>query len=148
MRAARGFGTLGDVVQRRALVVRRTDRPRGRRRWWWFVPLALLGALATVVVSTDPVGYGVPLWPFASRSDQVEYRIMDAVTESARAQGDPARVPGAVAADGVEVLDTHLNPPGGGVWLRVRLHLPDGARCREVMVLGDGVQVNSRRVDC
>ncbi|CCH34894.1 hypothetical protein ABZ816_20245 [Actinosynnema sp. NPDC047251] len=148
MRAARGFGNLEDVLQRRALVVRRTDRARGRRRWWWIAPLALVGGLAAVVVSADPVGYGVPLWPFANGSDLVEYRIMDTVTDSARAQGDPARVPSAVTADGVEVLDTRLHPPGGGIWMRVRLHLPDGTRCREVMVLGDGVQVSSRRVDC
>ncbi|MEU4801927.1 hypothetical protein [Actinosynnema sp. NPDC023587] len=148
MRAARRFGNLGDVLQRRALVVRRTDRARGRRRWSWIAPLVLLGGVAAVVVPTDPVGYGVPPWPFATGSDQAEYRIMGTVAEAARAQGDPARVPSAVAGDGVEVLDTRLHPPGGGIWLRVRLHVPDGTRCREVMVLGDGVQVNSRRVDC
>jgi hypothetical protein len=36
----------------------------------------------------------------------------------------------------------------GTVWMRVRVHVPDGSRCREVSVLGDGAQVNSRRVDC
>ncbi|WP_433265385.1 hypothetical protein ACQPZF_37785 [Actinosynnema sp. CS-041913] len=135
-------------MQRWALVVRRTDRARGRRRWWWFVPVILLVGVAAQVVSTDPVGYGVPFWPFANGSDRAEHRVMDAVTAAARSEGDPSRVPSAVAADGVEVLDTRLHVPGGSVWMRLRFHLPDGVRCREVMVLGDGVQVNSRRVEC
>ncbi|MBW4716186.1 hypothetical protein [Saccharothrix obliqua] len=147
MRADAGFGNL-ERVQRWALVVRRAERARGRLRWWFAVPVVLLAAVAALVVSTDPVGYGVPFWPFANVADLAEHRVMDAVTAAARSQGDPARVPGAVAADGVEVLDTRLHPPGGDVWLRLRLDLPDGARCREVMVLGDGVQVSSRRVDC
>ncbi len=100
------------------------------------------------VVATDPIGYGIPFWPFGNGSDQAEFRIMDALTAAARSQGDPAQVPMAVAADGVEVLDTRLHVPDGGVWMRVRLLLPDGARCREIMVSGDGVQVSSRRVDC
>ncbi|CAL9675934.1 hypothetical protein SUDANB95_07841 [Actinosynnema sp. ALI-1.44] len=146
MCAARGLGNLGGV-QRWALVVRRIDRARGRR-WWLVVPAALVVAVAAVVVSTDPVGYGVPFWPFLSRADRDDLRVMEAVTGAARAEGDPARVPVAVAADGVEVLESSLNAPHGAVWMRVRYHVHDGVRCREVMVLGDRVQVTSRRVDC
>jgi len=147
MRVPTPLGTLGGV-QRWALVVRRTDRARGRRRWWLVVPVALLMAVVARVVSSDPVGYGVPFWPFANRSVEAEHRVMDVVAAAVRAQGDPARVPAAVAADGVEVLAASLQVPGGGVWMRLRFPVPDGVRCREVRVLGDGVQVNSRRVDC
>ncbi|MEJ2854598.1 MULTISPECIES: hypothetical protein [unclassified Saccharothrix] len=146
MRVRPGLGNLEDV-QRWALVVRRTDRARGRR-WWLAAPVALVVAVAAVVVSTDPVGYGVAFWPFLSRSDRDDLRVMEMVTGAARAQGDPARVPLAVAADGVEVLATHLHPPNGAVWMLVRYPVHDGVRCREVMVLGDRVQVTSRRVDC
>ncbi|XVV03049.1 hypothetical protein ACQPW3_37825 [Actinosynnema sp. CA-248983] len=146
MRATAGLGNLEDV-QRWALVVRRIDRARGRR-WWLVVPAALVVAVAAGVVSTDPVGYGVPFWPFLSRSDRDDLRVMDAVTGVARAERDPARVPLAVAADGVEVLESHLHPRNGAVWMRVRYRVHDGVRCREVMVLGDRVQVTSRRVDC
>lgn len=146
MRAACGLGNLEDV-QRWALVVRRIDRARGRR-WWLAAPAALVVAVAAAVVSTDPVGYGVPFGPFLSRADRDDLRVMEAVTGAARAEGDPARVPLAVAADGVEVLESQLNAPHGAVWMRVRYHVSDGVRCREVMVLGDRVQVTSRRVDC
>ncbi|WP_147455278.1 hypothetical protein [Saccharothrix australiensis] len=112
------------------------------------MPAALLLVVAAQVVSTDPIGYGLPFWPFANGSDQAEHRVMGTVTAAVRAEGDPARVPSAVAADGVEVLDTRSQVPGGGLWMRLRFRLPDGTRCREVRVLGDGVQVNSRRVEC
>ncbi|MBB5955105.1 hypothetical protein FHS29_001675 [Saccharothrix tamanrassetensis] len=112
------------------------------------MPVALLLAVAARVVSTDPVGYGVPFWPFASGSDRVEHRVVDAVAAAVRSEGDPSRVPSAVAVDGVEVVATRRHAPGGNVWMRLRFHLPEGVRCREVVVLGDGVQVSSRRVDC
>ncbi|MEU4740770.1 hypothetical protein AB0G02_09925 [Actinosynnema sp. NPDC023658] len=134
-------------MQRLALVVRRVDRGRGRHRWLLAVPAVLLLVLAARVVSTDPVGYGVPFWPFANGSDRVEYRVMDEVTTIARALRHLDAVPSAVAAEGVEVLEARTGVDT--MWMRVRLHVPDGTRCREVTVLGDtGVRVNSRRVDC
>ncbi|MFI9007438.1 hypothetical protein ACIGNX_09445 [Actinosynnema sp. NPDC053489] len=132
-------------MQRVALVVRRADRGRGRYRWLLVVPAALVLALAARVVSTDPVGYGVAFWPFADGGDRAELRAVDRVTSIARVSR-PAAVPSAVAAEGVEVLASRVG--ADDVWLRVRLRVPDGTRCREVTVLGDGVQVNSRRVDC
>ncbi|MFD1150333.1 hypothetical protein [Saccharothrix hoggarensis] len=134
-------------MQRLALVVRRIDRGRGRYRWLWVAPAVLILVLTARVVSTDPVGYGVPFWPFANGSDRAEHRLMDQVTTVARALRHVDAVPAAVAAQGVEVLDARIG--AGTVWMRVRLHVPDGVRCREVTVLGDtGVQVNSRRVGC
>ncbi|MEU4767897.1 hypothetical protein AB0H12_32080 [Actinosynnema sp. NPDC023794] len=133
-------------MQRLALVVRRNDRGRGRYRWLWAVPAVLVLVLTGRVVSTDPVGYGVPFWPFANGSDRVEYQVMDQVTSIARALRRLDAVPSAVAAEGVEVLEARVG--AGAVWMRVRVHVPDGSRCREVSVLGDGAQVNSRRVDC
>lgn len=146
MRPVTAFGTLGEV-QRVALVVRRVDRGRRWRRWLLVVPAVLVLGVAARVVSTDPVGYGVPFWPFADGSDRVEYRVMGEVTTIARALRRLDEVPPALAAEGVEVLEARIGV--GTMWMRVRLHVPDGARCREVSVLGDtGVRVNSRRVDC
>ncbi|WP_158844341.1 hypothetical protein [Saccharothrix deserti] len=146
MRAVKSFGNLG-WVQRLALVVRRIERGRGRYRWLLVVPAVLVLVLTARVVSTDPVGYGVPFWPFANGSDRVEHRVMDEVTTTARALRHLEAVPSALAAEGVEVLEARVGV--GNMWMRVRLHVPDGTRCREVFVLGDtGVQVNSRRVDC
>lgn len=122
-------------------------------------------AMAGRVLSTDPVGYGVPFWPFANGADQAESQVMSSVVAAARAKaealGDLRDVPSAVAASGVEVLESKVDQPtsaDGSVWLRVRLHLPVGetqsvdmspTRCREVVVLGNtGIAVNSRRVPC
>lgn len=145
MRAVTAFGTLG-VVQRLALVVRRIDRGRGRYRWLLVVPAVLVLVLTARVVSTDPVGYGVPFWPFATGSDRVEYRVMGEVTTIARTLPRLDAVPSAVAAEGVEVLEARVGVEA--VVMRVRLHVPDGTRCRVVSVLVDGVRVNSRRIDC
>ncbi|WP_156077303.1 hypothetical protein [Saccharothrix sp. NRRL B-16314] len=134
-------------MQRLALVVRRTDRGRGRYRWLLVFPAVLVLVLTARIVSTDPVGYGVPFWPFANGSDRVEYLVMDHVTSVVRTLRRLDAVPSAVAAEGVEVLDARVG--ASSMWMRVRMHVPDGSRCREVTVLGDtGVQVNSRRVDC
>ncbi|MCE6999387.1 hypothetical protein LZG04_31940 [Saccharothrix sp. S26] len=133
-------------MQRLALVVRRIDPGPGRYRWLVVVPAVLLLVLTARVVSTDPVGYGVPFWPFANGSDRVEYQVMGRVTATARTSRRVDAVPSAVAAEGVEVLAARVG--AGTIWMRVRLHVPDGTRCREVSVLGDGVRINSRRVDC
>jgi len=156
-------------VKRWALVVRRANRG-GTTRRRLVTGLACLAVLVGVtmsgrVLSTDPVGYGVPFWPFANGADQAESQVMTGVVAAARAKaeafGDLAGVPAAVADSGVEVLESTVDQPtsaDGSVWLRVRLHLPAGAtqslgvsptRCREVVVLGNtGLEVNSRRVPC
>jgi hypothetical protein len=156
------------VVKRWALVVRRSDRGGTRRKVATAVAIAavLIGfALAGRVLASDPVGYGVPFWPFANGADQAESQAMSGVATAARTQarplGDLAGVPSAVVAAGVEVLDSKIDQPTsaeGSVWLKVRLHLPAGAtqalglsptRCREVVILGNtGIEVNSRRVPC
>ncbi|WP_148088932.1 hypothetical protein [Saccharothrix texasensis] len=133
-------------MQRLALVVRRHDRGRRRYRWLLVAPAVLVLALTGRVVSTDPVGYGVPFWPFANGNDRVEHRVMDQVTSVARTLRRLDAVPSALVAQGIEVLDARVG--AGAVWLRLRVRVPDGTRCREVSVLGDGVQVHSRRVDC
>ncbi|MFT7836637.1 hypothetical protein Q5530_10850 [Saccharothrix sp. BKS2] len=135
-------------MQRWALVVRRADRGRGRRRWLFVLPAVAVLGVALKVVSTDPVGYGVPFWPFADAGDRVESRVMGEVTTTARALRRLDAVPGAVAGeDGVEVLEARV--AAGRMWMRVRLRVPDGVRCREVGVLRDvATQVTSRRVEC
>ncbi|GAA3843207.1 hypothetical protein GCM10022243_07080 [Saccharothrix violaceirubra] len=112
------------------------------------VVLALVG-VASRVIATDPVGYGFAFWPFANHADLVEHQVMDTVSEVARSRVAPQQVPAAVVADGVEVVRAHVGDPANSVWMTLRIELPDGDRCREVVVLGEhGVEINSRRVSC
>lgn len=119
----------------------------------------VLGAVAGVLVvgrvlAADPVGYGVPVWPFANAADLAEERVMSSVVAAARsdtaAVGGLAGVAGAVRAGDVEVVATQVQRGGLAVWMRLRLTVPSvGVRCREVVVLGAApVEVNSRRVEC
>ncbi|QFZ23256.1 hypothetical protein [Saccharothrix syringae] len=130
---------------RRALVVGRTERKRGRHRWLAVLPAALVLGVAVRVVASDPVGYGVPFWPFATPSDRAEDRVMVELTTTARALRSLDAVPRAITrGDDVEVLQSRED--AGRLWLRVRLRVPDGVRCREVGVTD--ARVTSRRVDC
>jgi hypothetical protein len=119
----------------------------------------VLGAVAGLLVvgrvlAADPVGYGVPVWPFANAADLAEDRVMSSVVAAARsdtaAVGGLAGVAGAVRAGDVEVVETQVQHGGLAVWMLLRLTVPSvGVRCREVVVLGAApVEVNSRRVEC
>ncbi|MCS7484336.1 hypothetical protein ACFFQW_32185 [Umezawaea endophytica] len=131
-------------------------QPTGSRLAVVAVVLAVVVGVVAVggVLSGDPVGYGVPVWPFANAADEAEGRVMASVVTAARADaaslGSLAGVPAAVKAGDVEVLRTQVERGGLAVWLLLRLQVPSvGVRCREVVVLGaTPVEVNSRRVDC
>ncbi len=148
------LGTLG-LVKRWALVSAR-PRPAGSRLAVVAVVLSVVVGVAVVgrVLAADPVGYGVPVWPFANSADVAEERVMSSVVVAARADaasvGSLAGVAEAVRAGDVEVVRTQLQRDGLAVWLLLRLHVPAvGERCREVVVLGAApVEVNSRRVEC
>lgn len=120
------------------------------------VALAVVAGLLLVgrVLAADPVGYGVPVWPFANAADLAEERVMSSVVAAARsdtaAVGSLAGVAGAVRAGDVDVVETQVQRGGMAVWMLLRLTVPSvGVRCREVVVLGAApVEVNSRRVDC
>ncbi|WNV90657.1 hypothetical protein [Umezawaea sp. Da 62-37] len=149
-----GFGTLG-VVKRWQLVTAH-PRPTGSR----LAVVALLTAviagalLVGRVLAADPIGYGVPIWPFANSADQAEDRVMQSVVKAARADaaslGNLTGIPSAIAAGDVEVIATKTQPNGMAIWLLLRLHVPSvGTRCREAVVLGaTPVEVNSRTVTC
>lgn len=106
------------------------------------------------VLSADPIGYGVPVWPFANSADLAEDRVMASVVSAARADaatlGSLNGVPAAVTAGDVEVVRTQVERGGLALWLLLRLQVPSvGTRCREVVVLGaTPVEVNSRSVSC
>ncbi|WP_146174751.1 hypothetical protein [Umezawaea tangerina] len=131
-------------------------RPGGSRLAVAAVLTAVVAGVLVVgrVLAADPIGYGVPVWPFADSADVAEDRVMRSVVTAARADaaslGNLTGVPTAVAAGDVEVLDTEVQPSGMAVWMLLRLHVPSvGTRCREVVVLGaTPVEVNSRTVAC
>jgi hypothetical protein len=146
MRPPVTFGTL-EEVKRWALVTARPRATPSARPVLPFVALAVGLGLISQVLAADPVGYGVPVWPFADAVDQAENRVMDSVVVAARGVSSLDSVPSAVSVGDVDVLDTKADD--GNVWLRVRLHLPAGYRCREVVIRGaQPVEVNSRRVAC
>ena len=144
------FGTLG-VVKRWALVSARPRRA-GSRVAVAAVVLAVVAGVVLVgrVLSADPVGYGVPVWPFADAGDRAEGRVMSSVVDAARAADGLSGVVGAVRAGDVEVVRASSLRGGSVVWMVVRLTVPGvGVRCREVVVQGAvPVEVNSRRVLC
>lgn len=149
-----GLGTLG-VVKRWALVSASPRRSGSRVAVVAVVLSVMVGALVVGrVLSGDPVGYGVPVWPFADAADVAEERVMTSVVAAARADaaslGSLAGVPDAVRAGDVDVLRTQVQRGGMAVWLLLRLRVPSvGVRCREVVVLGAApVEVNSRHVEC
>lgn len=118
--------------------------------------LAVLAGVLVVgrVLAADPVGYGVPVWPFANAADVAEGRVMSSVVTAARADaaslGSLAGVASAVRAGDVEVVRAQMQRSGLAVWMLLRLRVPEvGERCREVVVQGAApVEVNSRRVEC
>jgi hypothetical protein len=141
------FGTL-EVVKRWALVTARPRATPSARPVLPFVALAVGLCLIGQVLAADPVGYGVPVWPFADAVDRAENEVMRSVVSAARRSRDLASVPSTVVAGDVDVLDTKSDD--GNVWMRLRLHLPTaGFRCREVVIRGaQPVEVNSKRVTC
>jgi hypothetical protein len=143
------------------------DRRSLRRRL--AVILAVLGSVGGLlligrVLAADPVGYQVPVWPFADGRDRDENRqlagAVAAAREETRRHADLSGVPAAVRRSGADVLSADIRRPtatDGTVLLRVRLRvrdpgdpgLPGQERCRAVLLTGQATsEVVSRRITC
>ncbi|KAA2251239.1 hypothetical protein F0L68_38115 [Solihabitans fulvus] len=134
--------------------------------------VAVLGAFAVLVgvlvagrvLASDPIAYGVPVWPFANTLDGAENQQLDAVTAAIRAEarGAVGNVADVVRRHGVEVLSARIDRPADALAsvlleLRFRLRDPgqddrrdaDTTRCRSLLVRGDpGLTMSSRALDC
>jgi hypothetical protein len=128
-------------VKRWVLVLteRGSDRGGKRRR---IAPLlvvlgGLIGSLGVgSVLASDPIGYGVPIWPFADTADRAENALLSSVVPAVRG-GLPLN------HASVEVL-RRTNAYGSAFWT-LKMQVDGETRCREVAV---GLNVSSRRVDC
>ncbi|MFD9698958.1 hypothetical protein [Lentzea sp. NPDC059081] len=121
------------------LTERGSDREGKRRRI--AALLVVLGGLigsfgVGSVLASDPIGYGVPVWPFADTADRAENALLAEVVPAVR-----SGVPFEQA--GVEVL-RRTTAYGSAFWT-LKLQVDGETRCREVAV---GLTVTSRRVDC
>ena len=97
----------------------------------------LVGSWAVgTVLASDPIGYGVPIWPFADHLDRAENALLTQVVSSVR---DNLPLP----HDGVQVL--HRTDAYGSAFWTLKLKVDGETRCREVAV---GLNVTSRRVSC
>ncbi|WP_394615535.1 hypothetical protein JNUCC0626_38230 [Lentzea sp. JNUCC 0626] len=121
------------------LTERGSDREGKRRRIaaLFVVIGGLIGSWGVgSVLASDPIGYGVPVWPFADTVDRAENALLSQVVPAVRS--------GAVLNHaGVEVL-RRTNAYGSAFWT-LKLQVDGETRCREVAV---GMSVTSRRVDC
>ena len=88
------------------------------------------------VLASDPIGYGVPIWPFADTVDRAENALLTSVVPAVR---------GNLPLDqaGVQVL-RRTTAYGSAFWT-LKLEVDGETRCREVAV---GLNVTSRRVEC
>ena len=121
------------------LTERGSDREGKRRRIAaLFVVLGgLIGSCAVgSVLASDPIGYGVPVWPFADRLDRAENALLTQVVPAVR---DNLPVNPALA----QVL-RRTDAYGSEFWT-LKLKVDGETRCREVAV---GLNVSSRRVSC
>lgn len=121
------------------LTERGSDREGKRRRIAaLFVVLAgLIGSWAVgSVLASDPIGYGVPIWPFADRLDRAENALLSQVVPAVR-----DNLP--FANDNVQVL-RKTDAYGSEFWT-LKLKVDGEVRCREVAV---DLNVSSRRVSC
>jgi hypothetical protein len=128
-------------VKRWVLVLteRGSDREGKRRR----IAALLIGLCALVgswavgsVLASDPIGYGVPIWPFADRIDRAENALFSQVVPAVR-----GNLPLNLA--NVQVL-RRTDVYGSEFWT-LKLEVDGETRCREVAV---GLNVSSRRVNC
>ncbi|GAA3633746.1 hypothetical protein GCM10022267_20590 [Lentzea roselyniae] len=121
------------------LTERGSDREGKRRRI--AAVLAVLGGLVGSwavgsVLASDPIGYGVPIWPFADTVDRAENALLGRVVTAVRANTP-------LNDANVQVL-RKTDAYGSEFWT-LKLKVDGETRCREVAV---GLNVTSRRVDC
>jgi hypothetical protein len=128
-------------VKRWVLVLteRGSDREGKRRRI--AALLVVLGGLigswgVGSVLASDPIGYGVPIWPFADTADRAENALLTQIVPAVR-----SNLP--LNHSGVQVL-RRTNAYGSAFWT-LKLEVDGETRCREVAV---GLNVTSRRVEC
>jgi hypothetical protein len=128
-------------VKRWVLVLteRGSDREGKRRRI--AALLVVLGGLigswgVGTVLASDPIGYGVPVWPFADTVDRAENALLTQVVTAVR-----DHLP--VNHDHVQVLKK--TDAYGSEFFTLKLQVAGETRCRELVV---GLDVNSRRVPC
>ena len=121
------------------LTERGSDREGKRRR----IAALLIGLCGLVgswavgsVLASDPIGYGVPIWPFADTADRAENALLSQVVPVVR---DNLPLNPAIA----EVL-RKTDAYGSEFWT-LKLKVDGETRCREVAV---GLNVTSRRVEC
>ncbi|MEU7482154.1 hypothetical protein AB0A63_39725 [Lentzea sp. NPDC042327] len=121
------------------LTERGPDREGKRRRTAALLVAlgALLGAGAVGgVLASDPIGYGVPVWPFANPADRAENALLAQVEPALR-----SRQP--LPTQDAQVLRT--TESYGSVFWTLKLRVDGEERCREVAV---GLDFTSRRVPC
>ncbi|MGW6447145.1 hypothetical protein [Lentzea sp. NPDC055074] len=121
------------------LTERGSDREGKRRRIAALLVVlgGLIGSLGVgSVLASDPIGYGVPIWPFADTADRAENALLSSVVPAVRG-GLPLN------HAGVEVL-RRTNAYGSAFWT-LKMQVDGETRCREVAV---GLNVTSRRVNC
>ena len=121
------------------LTERGSDREGKRRR----IAALLIGLCALVgswavggVLASDPIGYGVPIWPFADRLDRAENALLGQVLPVVR-DNLPLNL------EHVQVL-RKTDAYGSEFWT-LKLEVDGETRCREVAV---GLNVSSRRIAC
>ena len=121
------------------LTERGSDR-EGKRRRIAALLIGLCGLagswLVGTVLASDPIGYGVPVWPFADTADRAENALLSQVVPVVR---DNLPLNPAIA----EVL-RKTDAYGSEFWT-LKLKVDGETRCREVAV---GLNVTSRRVSC
>lgn len=88
------------------------------------------------MLASDPIGYGVPVWPFADTVDRAENALLTQVVTAVR-----DKLP--VDQDRVQVLKK--TDAYGSEFFTLKLQVDGETRCRELVV---GLDVNSRRVPC
>lgn len=88
------------------------------------------------VLASDPIGYGVPIWPFADRLDRAENALLTQVVPAVR-----DNVP--FSHEQVQVL-RRTDAYGSEFWT-LKLKVDGETRCREVAV---SLNISSRRVSC
>lgn len=88
------------------------------------------------VLASDPIGYGVPVWPFADGVDRAENALLGQVVSAVR-HNEPLN------PDNAQVL-RRTDAYGSEFWT-LKLRVDGEVRCREVSV---GPDVASRRIPC
>ncbi|MFI6097336.1 hypothetical protein ACIA8G_17355 [Lentzea sp. NPDC051213] len=121
------------------LTERGSDREGKRRRIAALLVVlgGLIGSWAVgSVLASDPIGYGVPVWPFADTVDRAENALLGQVVSAVR-----GNLP--LNSDNVQVL--RRTAAYGSEFWTLKLKIDGEIRCREVAV---GLSITSRRVSC